>query len=129
MEIIFLVGRVLFGGFFMMNGFNHFAKVKDMTGYAESKKLPAPKISVYTSGAIIFLAGLGIVLGVYTALSLWLLAIFLIITAFKMHNFWNAQDPQTKMMEMINFTKNLALAGAALMMLMIEAPWALSLAL
>lgn len=31
-----------------------------------------------------------------------------------MHNFWTIQDPQAKQGEMINFFKNLSLAGAAL---------------
>ncbi|MFZ8872141.1 MAG: DoxX family protein, partial [Candidatus Nanopelagicaceae bacterium] len=43
-----------------------------------------------------------------------LLAIFLVPTAFMMHNFWTIQDPQAKQGEMINFFKNLSLAGAAL---------------
>ncbi|WP_447006165.1 hypothetical protein ACRAKI_06660 [Saccharothrix isguenensis] len=32
-----------------------------------------------------------------------------------MHNFWKETDPQAKQMEMIQFNKDLALAGGALM--------------
>jgi putative oxidoreductase len=43
-----------------------------------------------------------------------LLAGFLFLTAFIIHAFWKAQDPQTRQMEQIQFSKDLALAGAAL---------------
>ena len=46
-----------------------------------------------------------------------------------MHNFWTVEDAQMKMNDMINFTKNMALAGAALMLLALPRPWPLSLAL
>ena len=35
-------------------------------------------------------------------------------SAFMMHNFWTIQDEQAKQNETISFFKNLALAGAAL---------------
>jgi hypothetical protein len=34
-----------------------------------------------------------------------------------MHTFWKIQDPMAKMGEMINFTKNIALLGAVLILL------------
>jgi len=33
MEILLLLGRILFGGFFIMSGINHFTNVKMMAGY------------------------------------------------------------------------------------------------
>ena len=38
-----------------------------------------------------------------------------------MHNFWTIQDAQAKQGEMINFFKNLALAGAALVIFVLVA--------
>jgi hypothetical protein len=43
------------------------------------------------------------------------------------HNFWAVEDQQMKMAEMVNFTKNLALAASALMFLAIPTPWPFSL--
>ena len=42
------------------------------------------------------------------------------------HDFWNISDPTQRLGEMINFTKNAALMGAALMMLSLP-PWPYSL--
>ena len=44
-----------------------------------------------------------------------------------MHDFWTQQDPQQKQAEMVNFSKNLALLGAALVMVGLE-EWPLSVA-
>jgi len=125
--MIFLIGRVLFGGFFVMNGLNHFMKMDMMAGYASSKNVPVAKFMVILTGLMLLLGGMGVVLGVYVKLSVILLFIFLSVVSFKMHNFWTITDENQKMAEMVNFTKNMALLGAALMILMIPAPWAYSL--
>jgi uncharacterized membrane protein YphA (DoxX/SURF4 family) len=36
-SIAFLIGRVIVAVFFLLNGFNHFAQLNMMTGYAKSK--------------------------------------------------------------------------------------------
>lgn len=114
MEIILVIGRVLFALLFISSGLAHFAQRDAMTGYAQFKKVPAAKFSVLLSGLVILLGGIYIALGIYADLGALLLAIFLIPTAFLMHNFWTIEDAQAKQGEMINFMKNLSLAGAAL---------------
>ena len=44
-----------------------------------------------------------------------------------MHVYWKMQDPSMKMTQKINFEKNMALLGAALMILAISTPWIWSL--
>jgi uncharacterized membrane protein YphA (DoxX/SURF4 family) len=55
-----------------------------------------------------------VALGIYADLGALLLAIFLLLSAFKMHDFWTVTDAQAKQSEMTSFMKNLALAGASL---------------
>jgi len=97
-----------------------------MKGYASSKGVPMAGWAVAITGLMILLGGLGILLGVYIQLSVLLLAIFLVFVTFKMHNFWAVTEPNMKMMETVNFYKNMALLGAVLMMLFIPSPWAYS---
>ena len=106
-DVVLLVGRVLFALIFINSGIAHFAKSSAMTGYAQYKKVPFAKASVYVSGAMI-------VLGVFADLGALLIAAFLIPTAFLMHAFWKETDPTAKQNETISFFKNLSLAGAAL---------------
>jgi len=127
MLYLFLLGRILLGGYFIMNGYNHFKHLANMTGYAKSKGLPMPRESVILSGAMLFLGGLGVVLGVWVELAVLLLVLFLVGTLLKMHTYWTVTDPMARMGEEINFYKNVALIGALLMLLMIPAPWATSL--
>jgi len=37
METVFLIGRILFGGYFISSAINHFMDSETMTEYAESK--------------------------------------------------------------------------------------------
>lgn len=129
MEILFLIGRVLYGGYFLMNAFNHFTKSQMLSGYAASKGVPLPRLAVLGSGLLLALGGLGILLGVYIQWAVWALIIFLIPVSFKIHAFWLVPDPNMKMIETVNFTKNMALLGAALVLLAIPLPWGYSLSL
>lgn len=106
----------------MLSGINHFTQTEGLAGYAASKKVPYPKMMVYASGAILLLGGGGIILSSSEKIISWSVAaliLFLAPVSFKMHNYWADKDPNMKMSNMINFMKNMALAGAALMMLSI----------
>ena len=126
-EVIFLLGRILYGGFFVISATKHFTHLSMMAQYAGSKNVPWPKFSVVFSGLFIFFGGLGILFGVYTKLALFLLVVFLFVVSFSMHNFWAIKDPLQKQIEMTNFLKNMALLGAAAMLKWIPEPWPYSL--
>ena len=116
MDVIILIGRILFGGFFLMSGINHFTKLEAMTGYAKYKKLPAAKLGVLISGLMLVIGGISIILGYYADLGALLLAIFLVLAAVIFHNFWKETDATAKQNEMLGFMKDMALAGAALIL-------------
>ena len=44
-----------------------------------------------------------------------------------MHDFWESEDPQQRMGDLVHFGKNLALLGAALAFAGLEEPWPMSL--
>ena len=114
MNAVLLVGRVLFALIFINSGISHLTKTAAMTGYAQYKKVPAAKLSVIVSGLMILVGGIYIVLGFYADLGALLIAAFLIPTAFMMHAFWKETDATAKQNESTGFFKDLALAGAAL---------------
>ena len=123
MPTLFLVGRIIFGGYFLMSAANHFFKLEMMSGYAKSKGTPAPQAAVAGTGILLALGGLSFLLGVRPLIGGVLLLIFLLGVSFKIHDFWAVQDPQAKMGEMINFTKNMALLGAVLVLMSYPEPW------
>ena len=74
-NIAFLIGRVIVGCFFLMNGFNHFAQLNMMAGYAKSKGIPAPALAVGGSGVVLSLGGLSLLLGYHPTIGVALLQI------------------------------------------------------
>jgi uncharacterized membrane protein YphA (DoxX/SURF4 family) len=112
-----MLGRIIFGLYFVYSGWGHFKNAKGYTAYAASKKVPMPAVGVFVSGVCIFLGGLGVIFAFHKTLSLILIAIFLVPVTIFMHNFWADTDPSTKMNNKIGFLKNMALFGAVLMML------------
>lgn len=84
-----------------------------MAEYAKSKNVPAPKLAVFVSGIMIYLGGISILLGLWVEIGAWLIIIFLVPTAFIMHNFWTVEDPRARQNEQIHFFKDLALTGGA----------------
>jgi hypothetical protein len=52
---------------------------------------------------------------------------FLLPVSLRMHRFWEEQDPAQRTIELVNFTKNMALVGAALALMELREPWPLSL--
>src|SRR3989344_763576 len=127
MLYLFLLGRILLGGYFIQNAYNHFKNVDSLTGYAQSKGVPWAKASVLITGLMMLLGGLGILLGVYVNIAVFLLVFFLLATLIKMHRYWEVSDPMVRMGEYVNFYKNLGLLGAILILLAIPTPWVLAL--
>ena len=116
MDVVILIGRILFVLLFLLSAFGHFAQGKGMIGYAQSKRVPMPAVGVYGGGVLLGLGGLSVLLGIWPDLGALLLVIFLVPTAVLMHGFWKETDAQAKQMEQIQFLKDISLAGAALML-------------
>jgi putative oxidoreductase len=116
MEIVFLIGRILFAFMFVMSGLNHLTKADHMVGYAQFKGVPSPKLAVQGSGVVLLLGGLSVILGVWADFGAIVLAAILVIMAVKMHNFWAIEDAQAKQADMIGFMKNISMAGGAVFM-------------
>jgi uncharacterized membrane protein YphA (DoxX/SURF4 family) len=114
MEVVMLIGRILFALMVVMGGLNHLTKAEAMAGYATFKKVPAAKLSVLVSGILLLAGGLSVALGVYADLGGLVVAVLLAIMALKMHDFWAQSDAQAKQTETIAFWKNISMAGGAL---------------
>ncbi|WP_227380180.1 DoxX family protein [Haladaptatus halobius] len=125
--ILLLVGRILFGVSLAYLGLNQFMNADEMTGYAQSKGVPAAGLGVITSGVMLILGGLGIMLGVYPTIAAGMLAVFLLIVTPMMHDFW-AVPEEERQDEMVNFLLNTGLLGASLIFLVLGGEtWAYAL--
>ncbi|MEU4343803.1 DoxX family protein [Nocardia sp. NPDC023852] len=116
MDVVVLIGRVLFAFLFLGSALGHFTQTEAMAGYAQGRGIPMPKYAVLASGVVFALGGLSVLLGVWADLGSLLLVVALLPTAFLMHPFWKETDAETEQGEMVQFNKDVALAGAALML-------------
>ena len=109
------IGRIPFSAIYIRSGVQHFTRVAMMAPYASAKGVPATKFTVSLTGAMIFLGGISVLLDAYVRIGAALLVIFLIPTAVVMHNYWTLTEPMAKANDQAHFIKDLALAGAALL--------------
>jgi uncharacterized membrane protein YphA (DoxX/SURF4 family) len=119
MEVIFLIARILFVVLVLGSAFGHLTQTDAMAGYAGAKGVGNAKLMTQISGVALALGGLSVLLGIWGDAGSLGLAVLVLILAVMMHAFWKETDPQTKQMEMVNFNKNLAIAGGALAMYVI----------
>jgi len=123
MALAFLIGRLIFGGFFLYNGVNMLLTYALATQYAAAKGVPVPEVAVVVAAMLLLSGSASILLGWRPELGIGAIVLFLIAVSFPMHNFWAITNPTQRMMEFGNFIKNMALLGSALMLLAIPQPW------
>ena len=116
MGVIVLIGRILFAALFLASAVGHFTQTDMMAGYAKARGVPYARFAVLAGGVLLGVGGLLVLLGIWPDLGALCLFLFLAPTAVLMHGFWKETDPQSKQMEMIQFQKDTALAGASLML-------------
>jgi putative oxidoreductase len=76
--------------------------------------VPAPEVLVRLSGLMAVAGGLSVLLGIWADLGALIIVAFLLPVAFFMHAFWKEADEQAKANQLAHFMKNMAIAGAAL---------------
>ena len=110
-----LIGRILFAVVFLSSGVGHLVNAKAMVGYAQSKRAPAPKFFVPFTGLMMLVGSILVILGWHRFIGAGLIFLFVLPTPFFMHAFWKETDPMARAGEMAHFWKDIALAGAALL--------------
>jgi uncharacterized membrane protein YphA (DoxX/SURF4 family) len=123
MKFAFLLGRLIFGGFFLYNGINHFRARKQMVEYAQSKGVPLQDLAVAATGVALLIGGASFLLGIKPKVGALSIAGFLAGVSPVMHNFWKSENPEQRMHDMVDFSKNMALLGAAMALMTVREPW------
>ena len=129
MKAPFLIGRLLFGGFFLYNGINHLKNRRQMAPYAEAKGVPKAEAAVKLSAIPLIVGGASLLLGVKPKYGAVAILGFLAGVSPIMHDFWRNEDPNERQKNMIDFMKNAALAGGALALMGVDEPWEASVPL
>lgn len=116
MDWVILGGRILFFLLFAISAVGHITQREMMSRYAAQKGVPFATLLVPLTGVQIGVGALLILLGIWADLGAALLVLFLIPTALTMHAFWKLSEPMERQQDQVHFLKDIALAGAALML-------------
>src|SRR5262245_35602979 len=109
-SVIVLIGRILLSIIFILAGFGKLTDIPGTAGYFASYGLPGGAATALIVGLVELLGGLAVLIGFQTRTAAWVLAVFSVATALVAHT--NFGD----MMQLINFQKNLAIAGGFLVL-------------
>ena len=127
MRALHVLGRAIFGGFFVYNGINHLQHSAGMGQYAAAKGVPAAEQAVQATGLMLLAGGLSIMAGLKPRQGLAAVIAFLVPVSLQMHRFWEEADAQKRQMEMTQFMKTMALVGAALTLMHNSDSWPASI--
>ena len=110
------LGRALYSGilaYMAVDGFRHNEKRVEV---ARESGVPMPEVAVPFVTGMLFVANLGILLWKYPRASAGALVVFFLGTTPAVHDFWTMEG-QERQSNKINFLKNAALLGGALVLL------------
>ncbi len=106
-----LLGRIALGAIFVISAAGKLAGWHGTVAYAASKGVPEGLLVIST--ALELIGGLSVVLGFKARWGALALLIFLVPVTLVIHNFWGVPANEQQM-QLVNFLKNLSIAGGAL---------------
>ena len=117
MDVVFLVGRILFASIFVFSGATvHLLQRRQGIEYARSYGVPMAELGVPLTGVMAVLGGVLVALGLWGDVDALLIAAFLLLITPLMHAFWRETEAMQQQLQMVNFVKNTALFGGALVL-------------
>lgn len=117
---LLLTARILLVALYVKFGLAKILAFSTTSAYMASNQLPAPSLMTLIAIAMELGVGLAIVLGFFTRPLALVLAIYTVIAAVLGHPYWHMSG-ELQYESMINFYKNLSIAGG-LMLLMLSGP-------
>jgi putative oxidoreductase len=112
---LLLIARVLLVILFVLFGWNKLTGFSGTIAYMTTEGAPLPTVAAVIAVVMEFAVGIAIGLGFYTRPLAYLLALYTLATAFIGHHYWTMPDAE-RMANMINFYKNLSIAGGLLLL-------------
>lgn len=116
MDVLILVGRVMFSLLFVASAMGHLTQTTPMATYAESRGVPNAHLATQATGVVILLGAISVMFGIFADVGALLLFGFLVATAVMIHKFWDEPEGDARIVAQTQFMKDMALAGAALLM-------------
>jgi len=110
-DLAALIGRILIAAIFLWSGYGKVSNPAYNLGYIQSVGMPAPTLALYGAAFVELAGGLALIVGFKTRSVAAVLALYCLAAAVIFHSKFG--DPN----QLINFFKNLAMAGGLLQVL------------
>ncbi|HJR75009.1 MAG TPA: DoxX family protein [Luteimonas sp.] len=112
-SVLWLVGRILLGGLFVVGGVHHFFMLGGLTQFMASRGVPAAKLALIVGSVFQAVAGLALIVGYQAFWAAIGLVVFTLIASAIFLNFWNHQG-EARANAVKGWQSNLAIIGGLL---------------
>jgi putative oxidoreductase len=89
--VLSIMGRLLLGGLFVYGGIHHLFNISGLTHAIAARGMPAAKTVLLFGTGLQTIAGLALILDVYTYWAAWSLIVFTIAASILLVNFWDME--------------------------------------
>jgi putative oxidoreductase len=113
-SLLYLLGRFLLGGLFVLGGIEHFFALPLLAGIMKARGVPAPRAVLILGSIWQIVFGLLLVLGAWLAPAGFALILFTLVASVMFLDFWNKPEPEATHQRNA-FLCNVAIIGALLM--------------
>ncbi len=118
MSLVKTLGHTLLASVFITGGYGAFSNPGGRVTRVEQSGIPVARQAVILNGGAMAIAGTALAVGFLPKLAAIILLGTLIPTTFVGHPFWQEENPQNRANHQIHFTKNLAMVGGLLIVLL-----------
>jgi uncharacterized membrane protein YphA (DoxX/SURF4 family) len=108
-------GRIGVALLFIKSGVNHIRRRQAMKAYVQSKHLPLAWLDVVGTGVMMLVGSALLVSNWHPHWGAALIILFLVPTAFLMHNYWTESDPMVRSNQDAHFWKDITIAFALML--------------
>ncbi len=115
-----VIGRILFVSYFVAMGTSHLLKFREHSAHLARKGVPLPRAATILTVIMMVGGGILVLFNWHPGLGGALLFGIIFPAPFYLHRFWNETDWYMRLSEFAHLMKDLSLAGAALILLMIS---------
>ncbi len=111
--ILWIVGRVLLGGLFVIGGAHHFFKLPSIASAMIARGVPAAGFVLIVGSVFQIAAGALLMLGLYAGLASLGLVLFTVVASIMFLNFWSLEG-SARQAALTGFQTNMAIIGGLL---------------
>lgn len=112
-----ILGRTMLAAIFLMSAVgNKIPNFSGVVAYMTGEGVPSPRLLLALAILFLLFGSVSVILGYHARFGATLLLVFLALATYYFHDFWTFTGPE-KDAQMIQFMKNLSMAGAMLLLI------------